>query len=68
MEADAPDDADEPDDLFVRPVVRIAAPAPAESTATGSECHGKRQRSQVGCAVGMRLRRGAGLDKKMPFA
>ena len=41
------DGADETDDLFVRPVVRIAAPVPVESTAQGSECHGKRPRSQV---------------------
>jgi len=41
------DDAEDTDELFVRPVVRIPAPLPAEAAASNFEISGKRQRSQV---------------------
>ena len=43
------EEGDDTDELFVRPVVRIAAPAPvlAERGPSSAEIGGKRQRSQV---------------------
>jgi len=38
---------DDNDELFVRPVVRIAAPVPVDIAVSSAEISGKRQRSQV---------------------
>lgn len=39
--------ADDNDELFVRPVVRLAAPVPVDIAVSSAEISGKRQRSQV---------------------
>ena len=49
MDPGAKEGADDNDELFVRPVMRIAAPSASDTVATNHEICGKRQRSQVRC-------------------